>query len=298
MLQLMFVNAKGLSMNALHNEFMTITSCEELHGVDLEMSSSTSPYFDGDQIDHMRVNPRNITLTYHLHTPVNESLNYFNSIVKSKQKAKLIETRDDGTQIAIEGIITVPAYTRLSSSTTVQIQLYCSQPYWEDLENIIEDIALVIDLHHFPFDNVEKLSTNDGGIAFPETGIPFGEIDTNATKVFYNNGDDAVGMVIEIVALQDIVNPRISKVSSNDNEFIGVNMTLSNGDWVRINTKKGEKSVVGKNGELFDEVVYSGNDWLQLDPGYNELVITAKDENDNNITSGMYFTVHYKQKWQ
>lgn len=298
MIQLEFINAKGISMNAINNEYMTLTDVNNLHGVDIEMSSSTSPYFDGDQIDHMRVNPRSIALTYHLKTPIEDSLNYFNSIVKSKQKAKLIETKEDGTEISIEGIVTVPPYTRWSDNTTIQIQLYCSKPYWEDLKTIIEDIATVIDLHYFPFENEEALLNNDGGLAFPEEGIPFGEIDTNTTKVFYNNGDEAVGMVIEIMALGYIKNPRISKVSTTDDEFVGVNTEMQAGDWIRINTNKGEKSVINANGEMYDEVIYSGNDWLQLDTGYNELSITAKDENDNDINHGMYFTIHYKQKWQ
>lgn len=297
-MQLVFINAKGETMNALQNRYMTITGCDGLHGVDLEMSSSTSPYFDGDQVDHMRVNPRSITLTYHLHTPIHESLNYFNSIVKTKQKAQLIETREDGSQISIEGIVTVPSYTRISDATAVQIQLYCSQPYWKDAETIVEDISTVINMFYFPFENEEDLKNLNGGLAFPESGIPVGLIDTNVTKVINNNGDDSIGMIIEIVALQKILNPRISKISSEDNEFIGVNTTLDAGDWIRINTNKGEKSVINTNGEMFDEVVYSGDDWLQLDAGYNELTISAKDENGNDITNGMYFTIHYRQKWQ
>lgn len=298
MLQLEFVNNKGLTMNALYNDYMTITSIDSLHGIDIEMSSSTSPYFDGDQVDHMRVNPRTIVLTYHLHTPIEESLDYINSIAKSKQKAKLIETRADGTKISIEGIITVTPYTRISNAVAIQIQLHCSEPYWRDLDAIVEDISTVISLHYFPFEDETALQNLDGGLAFPEDGIPFGEIDSNATKVFYNNGDDAVGMIIEIIAMQTISNPRISKVNTEDNEFIGVNLIMNAGDWIRINTNKGEKSVVNGDGELFDEVVYSGNDWLQLDTGYNELTISAKDENGNLTTSGLYFTVRYKQKWQ
>lgn len=296
MLQLEFINAKGLSMNALRNKYMTITACDGLHGVDIEMSSSTSPYFDGDQVDHMRVNPRSITLTYHLHTPIAESLNYFNSIVKSKQKAKLIETRDDGTQIEIEGIITVPSYTRLSEATSVQIQLYCSQPYWEDAEIIIEDISTVINMFYFPFENEEKLANLDGGLAFLEEGIPVGLIDVDTTKVIENNGDEAVGMIIEIEALQQLKMPTLSNVNSND--FIAVNTTMNANDWIRINTRKGEKSVIKNGEEMFDEVMYGGDDWLQLDPGINELTITAQDMDGNPITSGLYFTIHYRQKWQ
>lgn len=313
MLQLKFVNAKGKSIDALQIRddsgrlCAIITACDGLHGIDLEMSSSTSPYFDGDQVDHMRANPRSINLTYHLCPPIADSLNFINSIVKTKQKANLIETRDDGTQIKIEGIVNIPTYTRLSDATSIQIQLYCSRPYWEDAEIIVEDISTVVSMFYFPFENEEKLAALDGGLAFPvydsegnviNDGIPVGLIDIDATKVFENNGDDSVGMIIEIEALQTLKNPMLSKINSDENEFILVNTTMESGDWIRINTTKGEKSVV-KNGEnLFNEVSYGGKDWLQLSPGTNELTITAQDLDGNAINSGLYFTIHYKQKWQ
>ena len=293
MIGLEFVNAKGISMNAIHNPYMTLTAGDQLHGVDNEFSTSTSPYFDGDYVNHTRTSPRTITLTYSLTPPIEDSLNYFNSIVKSKQKATIIETKEDGTQMKIEGIVTVPHYTRWSDSCSIQIQMYCSKPYWRDLQAIVEDISNVINLHYFPFETAEALQSLNGGLAFPESGIPFGLIDTDAIKGFTNNGTKEVGMIIEIVALRKVTNPRISKINSQDNEFIGVNMTLEQGDWIRINTNKGEKSVTNKDGEIYNEVVYSGNDWLQLDTGYNELSITSVEG-----TSNMYFTIYYNQEWQ
>ena len=221
MLELKFVNAKGQSIDALQIRddsgrlCATITGCDSLHGIDLEMSSSTSPYFDGDQVDHMRANPRSIILTYHLHPPIADSLNFINSIVKTKQKATLIETRNDGTQIEIEGIVNMPPYSRFSEATAIQIRLYCSKPYWEDAEIIVEDISTAINMFYFPFENEEKLAALDGGLAFLEDGIPVGLIDIDATKVFENNGDDSVGMIIEIEALQTLQNPMLSKIASN-----------------------------------------------------------------------------------
>ena len=313
MVQLKFVNAKGKSIDALQIRddngrlCATIAACDGLHGIDLEMSSSTSPYFDGDQVDHMRANPRSINLTYHLHPPIADSLNFINSVAKTKQKASLIETRDDGTQIEIKGIVSIPTYTRFSNATTVQIQLYCSKPYWEDASIIVDDISTAINMFYIPFENEEKLAALDGGIAFPvydsegnvvSDGIIVGLIDIDATKVFENNGDDSVGMIIEIEAVQALQNPTISKVNSDENEFILVNTTMEAGDWIRINTNKGEKSVV-KNGEkIFNKVSYGGKDWLQLTTGTNELTITAQDLEGNAINSGLYFTIHYKQKWQ
>lgn len=293
MIQLEFINSKEASMNAIHNPYMTLTAVDQLHGVDNEFSTSTSPYFDGDYVNHTRTSPRTITLTYSLKTPIEDSLNYFNSIVKSKQKATLIETKEDGTQIKIEGIVTVPPYSRWSDTCAIQIQMYCSKPYWRDLQAIIEDISNVINLHYFPYESEEKLIANDGGLAFPESGIAFGVYDLDATKGFTNNGTKPVGMIIEIVALSQVTNPRISKVNSDDNEFIGVNMTLQTGDWIRINTNKGEKSVTNADGEIYNEVIYSGDDWLQLDTGYNELSITSEEG-----TGNMYFTIYFNQEWQ
>lgn len=310
MIQLEFINSKNVSMNAIYNPFMTLSAVDQLHGVDNEYSTSTSPYFDGDYVNHTRTSPRTITLTYSLKTPIEDSLNYFNSIVKSKQKATLIETKDDGTQIKIEGIVTVPPYTRWSDTCAIQIQLYCSKPYWRDVQAIVEDISNVINKHWFPYESVEALQNLDGGLAFPHpqedkmpyiekktgavyTGIPFGVYDLDATKGFTNNGTKSVGMIIEIVALGTVTNPRISKVNSDENEFIGVNMKLEMGDWIRINTNKGEKSVTNADGEIYNEVVYSGNDWLQLDTGYNELSITSQEG-----TGNMYFTIYFNQEWQ
>ena len=288
MFDLRLVNKSGNTMPAIRNQYMTLTSVEELHGVDNEFATSTSPYFDGDYVDHIRTSPRTISLTYALRPPIADSLKYFNSMVKSKQNATLIETREDGTEISIEGIVTVPPYTRWSDNTSVQVQLYCSKPYWRDLNTIVQDISAVFDLHEFQLDN--------GGLAFPEEGVEFGEYDSSMKKGFINNGDIEVGMTIEIVALGTVVNPKISLVGSSD--FIGVNTTLNQGDFIIINTERGNKSVQ-RNGddnklvEVYDEVVYSGEDWLQLPTGYNELSVTAENENSN-----MYFNIYYKQGWQ
>lgn len=291
MIELKFINARDVEMNAIHNQYMTITDIEALHGVDNEFSSSTSPYFDGDVVDHIRTNPRTIVLTYALKTPIEDSLNYFNSIVKSKQKATLIETRDDGSQIKIEGIVTVPPYTRISEQVAVQIKLYCSDPYWEDVLTMVTDISVVIDMHYFPFDNEQKLIANDGGLALPEEGIPFGEIDTNSTKTITNEGDVATGVTIQIIALDKATNPRITRDNYN---WIGVNIEMNAGDWIEISTVRGNKYIKSNRKDVgLGNIIYSGNDWLQLETGENELFARAEEGSQT-----IYFSIFHKRKWQ
>lgn len=291
MIKLKFINSRKIEMDAIYNPYMTITDIEALHGVDNEFSSSISPYFDGDVVDHIRTNPRTITLTYALKPPIADSLNYFNSIVKSKQKATLIETREDGSEIKIEGIVTVPPYTRLSEQVAVQIQLYCSDPYWEDALTMVTDISVVIDMHHFPYESEEKLLANNGGLAFPEEGISFGEIDTNSTKTITNDGDVPVGLVIQIVALDTVTNPRITRDNYN---WIGINVAMEAGDWIELSTIRGDKYIKSNRSDVsLGSIVYGGNDWLQLETGDNEL-FARSDEGSHTI----YFSIFHKRKWQ
>lgn len=285
MIELKFINAAGDTMDAINNEFMTLVGAEGLHGVDNEMSSSTSPYFDGDNVEHIRTSPRSIALTYKLTPPIAEALKYFNRLVKSKQKATLIETDDYGKQIKIEGIVTVPPYTRWSNSVAVQIQLYCSKPYWRDMEYLVEEISGIINHHYFPIDK--------GGLAFPEEGVIFGEIENTATKMIFNDGDIPVGALITIVALGKVTNPVIS--NNTTGEWIQIIATLEAGDFIEINTNRGEKSVRLNDTEIWDKVVYNGTDWLQIATGYNELTGTANDEGED---SNVYFSIQVVRGWQ
>lgn len=307
MIELKFINARNVEMDAIHNDYMTITAIDSLHGVDNEFSSSTSPYIDGDVVNHIRTNPRTIVLTYALktsnirgkRTSIEDSLNYFNSMVKSKQKATLIETKDDGSKIEIQGIVTVPPYTRLSEQVSVQIQLYCPDPYWKDALTIVTDISTSLDMHYFPFDNEEDLLANEGGLAFPEEGIPFGELDINSRKIITNEGDVATGMVIEIIALDTVINPRITRDSYN---WIEVKTTMNANDNIRISTVRGDKYITSDTIKDIGiaNIVYSGNDWLQIETGDNEFYGIARDPLNPSETknNAIYFSIYYKRKWQ
>lgn len=293
MIDLQFINAAGVKMDAIHNKYMTLVEVGGLHGVDIEMSSSSSPYFDGDYVDHVRVNPRNIALTYRLTAPIPEALSYFNSIVKSKQKATLIETQEDGKQIQIEGIVTVPTYSRWSDSVAVQIQLYCSKPYWKDVEKLVEELTGIINMHYFPFESEEALLANNGGLAFPEAGIPFGELERNVAKVILNDGDIPVGVIITIVALESVTNPVIANNTTGD--WLQVNATLNSGDWIEINTERGEKNIISNNPDVtWDSLTYNGSDWLQLTTGYNQLTGGVQGGDSESI----YFSIQCVRGWQ
>ena len=129
---------------------------------------------------------------------------------------------------------------------------------------------------------------------FPEDGIPFGEYDTSRTRTFYNTGDVAVGMEIEILAYALVHNPII--YDSNGN-FFGVgygskSLQMQAGDKLVINTKTGEKSVA-LNGISQLDKVKPHSTWLQMQAGANEYSINSDDADTDN----MVFNLIYKQRY-
>ena len=266
-----------------------VKSVEGLHGIETDIAESETPYMDGSNVERVKALPRGIEIVLKLKGNVKESIDYFTSVVKSKQYVTLREI-DENRDITIKGIATIPPYTRMAQSCEITLTVYCGKPYWEDLNYIVNVISDAIDLLTFPQE----------GQYFPEGGRPFGVFDLDLEKTFENASDTSVGMQLSIVASGEIKNPRISCSSGEQNGwYMQVNVTLKAGDELRINTEKGNKYITinGEetyNGEpILNSLEYEGNDWLQLEQGENTFNITAESGATN-----AYLNIIYKGRYE
>lgn len=299
MRDLVFKNKYNQQLSLLHNtDKFILTGAEELHGVDLSFAENESPYIDGSRVDNVRAMPRGILLTFALTGNVEESREYFKSFIKSKQTASLIETRDDGTEILINGIAKIPPYTHMARTTAIQLELYCGQPYWEDVEYLIETISEVVDLLYFPVGGIPfgKINNDTGEVV----GRPFGEISVSKEDTIHNDGDTAVGMTIEIVALSTINNPKIACSTGEQNGwFMKVNVTMKPNDIIEINTTKGQKSITYNGNSTINGVPvlslleFQGKDWLQLETGDNTFNVLSDDG-----VFDAYFNIFAKRRFE
>lgn len=178
---------------------------------------------------------------------------------------------------------------RWNNSVAMQISMHCEQPFWEDIENAIQQINDAINLHYF------TTYPNDM-LYFPVDGIPFGEYDLSRTRKFVNGGDVAVGMEIEIVAFGTVTNPIIYNADGN---FFGIGhgtgskkVVMSSGDVLNISTRKGKKSV-NLNGTSLLGKIKPQSTWLQLEAGENTFTINS----DETVTNNMTFNLLYKQRY-
>lgn len=281
-MKLEYITARGDTLPLTGNPNFKLTNVDGLTAASVELSSSTVASMDGDAVNNKRTTPRGIILDLAIEgADVETKKRYILRYIKPKQKARLRWTQDD-REIQIEGIIESIEMPRYTNAVVMQVSMYCSQPYWEDINYIVQEISEILNLHYFT-------DSPDDMLYFPEGGVAFGEYDTNRTKVFENDGDVSVGMEIRVIALGNVGNPIIYNA---DGQFFGVNTTMQAGDEIVISTVKGKKAIT-LNGENILDKIKVGSTWLQLEVGENEFTIDSDDGTEGN----MYFTVSYKQRY-
>jgi len=295
-MKLTLTNKNGDTLDLLNSRnYFILYKADAMHGVDTDINESESPYIDGTQIQSVKAMPRSIELGFKIVGDVQTAINYFTSYVKSKQFVTLEEINDDERDIVIKGVATIPPYTRMLQACEINLTVYCGQPYWEDAVQIVNTLSMYLDLLYFPVE----------GQYFTEYGRPFGAIDTEVTKTFTNESDTSVGMLIDIVALGSIVNPRIGCESGEQvGWYLQLNLTLNQNDIVEINTVRGNKYITINGSSMYNGqpilnyLEFSGNDWLQLETGDNTFNATAIIDGTRQPAQDVYFNITYKGRYE
>lgn len=291
-MQLTLINKNNDVLDLLNNRDKFILSAAEgLHGVETDIAETETPFTDGASIESVKALPRGIELTFTLRGNIQKSIEYFTSFVKSKQYVTLREVNGE-RDLTITGIATVPPYSRMLSMCKITLTIYCAQPYWEDVAYLVETISKYINLLTFPTE----------GQYFTEIGRPFGALETNLTKTFRNKSDTSVGMLINLIAMGEVVNPRIScDTGEQRGWYMRLNLTLQKDDDLKISTVKGNKYITINgaetyNGEpILNHLEWYGADWLQLETGYNTFSVTTEGGATN---SNVYFSLIYKGRYE
>ena len=281
-MKLEFINAKGNILNLTNNTNFKLSNVDGITQVSNELAVSTIASMDGDFINNVRSIPRSIVLDLSIENNVENNIRYILKYIKPKQKSMLRMTIGEEVRI-IEGVVEEISAPRYSNLVILQVTLYCSQPYWEDAEYIVQEIAENVDLFYFTDDPNDMCFFVDG------EDIPISEFDLNRTQIFNNSGDVSVGLEIHIIALGRVGNPIIYK---SNGEFIGVNIVLESGDELIITTIKGRKTITLNGANAINKIMKNST-WLQLEVGEEEFTIDSEDGTESN----MYFNVLYKTRY-
>lgn len=285
-----FVSERGSVLSLSQNRDFYLTHIDGQTFASASISSSVIGGVDGDTVNSMQADARVIVIDLRIKEGIdveNAKRNIL-KVIKLKQDGTIV-WEQNGKSVAITGKVERIEMPRWAQGIVMQVEMHCGQPFWQDIESVVEQINEAVSLHYFTDDPTDMLY-------FPEEGIVIGEYDTMRAKDFFNDGDVSVGLDIEITALDTVTNPIIYDENEN---FLGVGygtgdkkVEMRSGDKIFISTHRGQKGVHLNGVSLLDKVKPKST-WLQLQTGDNRFAINSDDDSLTNMS----FSIVYKRKY-
>lgn len=243
------------------------------------LNFSTMANFDGGKFNSGQLQTRNIVFTIKIYPDVEENRIGLYKYFPSKKSVR-IYYRNDRRDVYIDGIVEAVEIDPFSINETAQISIICPDPYWKESTESRLNFSNVINLFEFPF-------------SIPAAGIEFSKIQ-KLTTVFFNNGEVETGITIEFQATaSQILNPRF--INRTTQEYFGVDIDMTEGDLIRINTRRGEKSAILIHDGTETNIIgnrQTGSTWVQLVAGVNELSYEC-DNGAQNLIVRVYTHILY-----
>ena len=256
MFEVLVENKKGNKINFVQNEKYAITSITGLGPPDAAINTVNVGSFDGERYNSSKAAMRNIVMHIAILGDIEANRIALYKVFKSKEWIKF-HYKNGLRNVYIEGYIESAPIELFTQNQEIQISILCPDPYFKNAEEIIEDMSLVLSMFYFPF-------------AIADEGQTLSQYDEILEKVIINDGDVARGMIIELRAFGEVVNPKI--FNRNTTEFFGLNITMQKGDYITVSTIKGSKTVSllrnGKTTNIFNNIMRDIT-WLELEPGDN-----------------------------
>ena len=220
--------------------------------------------YDGSRFNSARVNQRNIVLHMKLIGDVAATRILLYKYFRIKQWCK-IYFNNGLRDVYCEGYVETFEDDRFKFSSEVQISIICPSPWFKELNEVVFNMGFVINMFEFPF-------------AIEKEGIEFSLLQEDILTTVVNSGDVEMGVILELYATSEVINPRI--FNADTREMMGLNFTMVNGDLIRISTYKGNKYVkLFRNGiesNIINHIMDSP-DWFQIPVGETNFTYDCVD---------------------
>lgn len=260
-------NEKNERIELTDSPYFTVTDVDGLLPETATIKSTATANGDGAKFNSARVQDRPIMITVLPEYPVEENRQRLYRYFRVKKQVTLYY-RNQNRNVKISGYVESFDGSLFEQTQTIIITIRCLDPYFKDQQETQVNVSQILDLFEFPF-------------TIDAEGIPFSQIEKNMTQNIINAGDVDTGMIIELSADGEVVDPII--YNADTRERFGLNYTMQAGDVIRINTNQHNKKVElirsGAVSNLINSIM-QGNRWLQIYPGDNTFIYdcTSGDE--------------------
>lgn len=292
-------NERTLTMG--YGEDIDITKITGLEASEVNISTSDNALVDGVSIDGIKLNARTIHIEAackHLkNIPQDRQLlvKFFNPFIPGRANithsgtVRNIEYRVEGWNVdSRDG-------ANADSRLKFVVDLYCPDPYMENVDNFGKNMAAISKLFSFPW-RMTKERVFDTSVYPPEArgmllgGQAMGYRTLLKEVSLPNDGDVPTGVMIKFIATRGPVkNPMIKNVGTD--EMIRVVVDLKKGDVLTVDTNK-RHQVIELNGVNVYQKIDRRSQSFQLAVGDNYLMYDA-DDNYTNLDVNLYYTPKY-----
>lgn len=282
MQKIIFTNSRWQSITLGNSRPFILTKIENTGSPQTTILSSKAPGQDGKSYHGSLLEERILPITGGIIGTDIEDMykkrQELCSIFNPKVKGTLTYINDAGEHSIDVVVESSPSFkNKVSNMQEFLIQLYCANPFWTDIQESKEEVALWVGDFEFEFE-------------ISEDGIEMGHRESNLIVNMFNEGDVECGMRIEFIALATVVNPSLLNIYTK--EYIKVKRTLQAGDKLIISTNFGSKRVELIRDNIAMNVfnyIDLNSTFLQLEVGDNVLKYDAESGIDN-----LEMSIYYK----
>lgn len=275
-------NVLTLTQDESNYQVLSITG---LNPPKAQINTSTIAGLDGSKFNSSKLESRNIVITLKINGDIEANRIKLYKYFTTKEWCKFYY-ENDHRNVYIDCRVENFECDLFTNDETAQISLICPQPYFKDMETIIDDISKALAAFEFPFAYGSKGATNPQITPDSSTdnAIEFSTIDTSKITNIYNDSESETGVIIKIDVLGTISDIRIKNTQTGES-FILKYSFLEN-DRIVVNTNKGQKSVVltrnGVTSNLFT-AIRKGSTFFQLTIGDNFFGYTADNGSNDDL---------------
>lgn len=247
-----FTNSRGDSIELYQSPFF-LNKIEGLGDVNVDVQKQKAPGQDGSTYIDALFEERHIPLEVVILEDLLVNRQYISKVFNPKLGEGTLTYQNDIVTRSISAIPEhVPTFedVRPRKTQMVVIDLICMNPFWKS-DDVTEEPTFE-SLFQFPFEGVFQM------------GIQRDQ------RIITNDGDTPSPIYVEFYG--PATNPIITNVTTG--EFIKVNRTLAEGEYMRIDTTNGNKSVEFVSP---DGLVTNVFNWIDLNSSFFKLVVGDND---------------------
>lgn len=281
MFTLKIENAKGSVLELTHNEEnYQVADITGLNPPNANINTSNYANGDGSSFNSSRIPNREIVITVYINGDIQKNRLELYKHFRTKEWCK-IYFEDDERNVFIEGYVQAFEVPRFVQKQVAQISILCPNPYFKDIDTIVQSISKIIKRFTFPFSiNIDK-------------PIAFSTIELEKITNVINDSESETGLIINVLFMGTVNKLEIRNIDTGKN-FI-IDYEFMKNDKLVINCNRGSKSVIlTREAVEYNLIPYvrKGATFFQLGIGDNKFSFLA-DEGANDMLVDINFK-YYK----